>query len=123
MTDQDSLVHELGNLVVRDEQVSAQPWEGYALVARFDDDRLQLGGFAYQGDAILPATPKDAGIPGRLQALREAMRQHGRAPWGACVLRIDRATKKVRIEFEYDHPERWKITPETLAEVSERARP
>lgn len=122
MTDQDALVHEVGMLIVRDARVSAQPWDGYALVARFDDASLVLNGFAYQGETFRSATPKGTEIHHRLQALREAMREPGRPPWGACVVRIDRETKKIRIEFEYDHPERWDVTPLNVAEVAERAR-
>ncbi len=120
---QDALVHEVGALIVHDERVAAQPWDSYALVARFDANRIQLNGFAYADDRMRPATPRGSDVHHKLKALREAMREDVGQAWGACVVRIDRETKKIRIEFEYDHPERWDVTPQTVAEVAQRARP
>ena len=119
----DALVHEIGALLVNDDKVAAQPWDAYALVARFGDGRLQISGFAYEGAQWRLATPGDANLPRKLMALREATREPDKAPWDACVVRIVRETQKIRIEFEYEHPERWDVAPATLDEVAERARP
>lgn len=120
---QDALVHEVGALIVQDDRVSAQPWDAYALVARFDDSRIQLNGFAYEGEESRPATPRGTAVHHTLKALREATRQPGREPWGACIVRIDRETKKIRIEFEYDDPSSWDVTPQTAKDIAQRARP
>lgn len=119
----DALVHEIGALILADERVSARAWDGYALVVRFDQTQTRLSGFAYEHGHFHPATPRSTALQQRLQALRDAMRQDGSDPWAACVIRIVRATKQIRIEFEYDHPEQWDITPETLNHIATRARP
>ncbi len=54
--------------------------------------------------------------------LREATRVVDGALWGACVVRIDRETQEITVEFEYDHPERWNVTPQNYAEIAARAR-
>lgn len=120
-TDRDAMVHEVGASIVRNPRVSAQPWDSYALIARVDDDRIQLNGFAYAGDAPRPATPQGPEVSDRLKSLREAMREPGKPAWGACVVRIVRATQKINIEFEYDHPERWDVTPQNAQRLAQQA--
>lgn len=120
-TSRDAMVHAVGASIVRDPRVSAQPWDGYALIARFDGDRIQLNGFAYDADAPRPATPRGPEVANRLKALREAMREPGKPAWGACIVRIVRETQKINIEFEYDHPEAWDVTPDNAQQLAQRA--
>ncbi len=42
----------------------------------------------------------------------------GKSPWVAALFRIERKTGKFDMEFEYEHLERWSITP---ANVKARA--
>jgi hypothetical protein len=120
--DKDALIHELGAALVGDPKVAGQPWKRYALVARLDAQQSKLNGFAYDAlGSYQPATPKGFEVHNKLAALREAMRNDGKAPWGACMVRIDRDTQKITVEFEYDHPERWDVTPKTVAEIAARA--
>lgn len=120
----DTLVQEVASTLLHNPRVTAVAWEQYALVVRFHPHRVQLNGFAYDADGgFEPATPNGVDIHRRLQALREATCIPGREPWEACVVRLDRPTRKVTIEFEYDHPELWEVTPATAAEVAARARP
>jgi len=44
---------------------------------------------------------------------------YGKEPWIAALFRIERATGKFAIEFEYKQPERWAVTP---GNVEARAR-
>lgn len=121
---QDALIHRIGGLVVNDAAVSALDWDGYALIALFEHGALRLSGFAYlHGGDYVAATPEDPQIPRAIDALRQAMRRAGAPEWGACVIRIVRATRRIAVEFEYDDPARWAITPGTLAEVARRAKP
>ncbi len=122
--DKDALIHEVGAAIVRNPRVTAEPWERYALVVRFDDARVQLTGFAYDGAGkARPATPGGLELHHKLDALREATQVPGKQPWGACVVRIVRDTRRITAEFEYEHPERWDVTPQTSQEIAERARP
>lgn len=99
------------------------PWQRYALVARFEDGVTRLNGFAYDAQGgYRPATPTGFEVNDRLDALRETTRVAGGAPWGACVVRIDRATQEISVEFEYDHPERWNVTPQNYAGIAARTR-
>jgi hypothetical protein len=121
---QNELIHRIGGLLLGDPALATLDWEGHALVAAFEDGALRLSGFAYlpAGDYVA-ATPKDPQLPGAIRELRDAMKRSGTPEWGVCVIRIVRAMRKITVEFEYDDPARWAITPATLAQVAERGRP
>ncbi len=124
--DRNELIARLGQLLVADPAVSDGRWDGYALIARYGDGALarRLSGFRYHdGAAAEAATPRDPAIGETFDALRTATLVPGKAPWDACILRIRRDTGKIKVDFEYDEPEQWDITPDTLAAVAERARP
>lgn len=125
--DRDALIHRIGMLIVTDPVLDATHWDGYALIVRYDEagtPSQRLSGFGYlDGGGFHAATPGNPELSAALDALREAMRTDERAPWDACVVQIRRDTRRVHVDFEYDAPQRWDITPATLEEVAERARP
>ncbi|MCL1635517.1 hypothetical protein M2650_12880 [Luteimonas sp. SX5] len=121
---QDELIVEIGRLIVADGKATAQPWDRYALIAYYDGSVSKLNGFGYMGDGRgRPATPETFDLEDRLDELREATRVEGKAPWLVCVFRLNRQTGKATVDFEYEHPERWHVTPATASEIAERARP
>lgn len=124
----DALIHRIGMLVVTDRVVDAAPWDGYALIVRYDEagaDTRRISGFRYSdGGGFEAATPENPSLGAALDALRDAMRTDALPnAWEACVVQIRRDTRRVHVEFEYDDPARWDITPASLAAVAEHARP
>ena len=124
--DRNDLIARIGRGLVADAAVSDGRWHGYALVVRYGDGAIarRLTGFRYDaGGGHEAATPDGAVLGPLFDDLREATRVPGKAPWGACVLRLWRDSGRLAVEFEYDAPERWDVTPATLADVARRARP
>ena len=122
--DSNDLIMQIGQKIVSDPKVDAEPWDGYALIASYSDGRRVLSGFRYRdGQPPEPATPRSAELDERIDALREATRVEGKDPWRACVIRIVSATGKITADFAYEAAGQWDIGPATLAGVSERARP
>ena len=123
----DALIQRIGRLLVADPVLAAAVWDGYALIARYDEADTasrRVSGFRYLADGgFQAATPSDPALGDALDALREATRVAAQASWNACVIRLRRDTGKLHVEFEYDNPGRWDIAPGTLSEVVERARP
>jgi hypothetical protein len=120
----DELVQEIGTMLVQDPGISRWSWQHLAIVVQFRGSSSQVNGFAYldTGDAQI-TSPKNFEVPKKFKALREAMREPGKEPWQACLVRIDRATGRVSVDFEYDHPEKWLISPATLKKMAETLRP
>jgi hypothetical protein len=59
----------------------------------------------------------------KFRELSEAMREAEKDPWKACLVRIDRSSGDISIDFEYDHPEKWLIVPSTVKQMAESLRP
>jgi hypothetical protein len=124
--DKNALIDRIGKLLLTDPAVDPAPWDGYALIVRYGEPDLarRISGFRYlDDDGFQAATPRSEVLGPALDALRDATRIAGKAPWDACVFRLRRDTRKLHVEFEYDRPERWDIGPDTLPNVVERARP
>jgi hypothetical protein len=119
--DRDALIHGLAETIAADSELMLDGWTHLVLVSRIEDGMLNMNGFCYTdgGDAV-PVSPRDFSIFDVLQELRDAMaKADGKAPWIAALFRIERRTGKLNADFEYEHIERWAITP---ANVTARAR-
>jgi hypothetical protein len=119
--DRAALIHRLAETIAGDSELLLDDWTHLVLTSRIEDGMLNMNGFCYtaDGDAI-PVSPRDFSIFDVLQELREAMAQaDGKAPWIAALFRIESKTGKLNADFEYEHIERWSITP---ANVTARAR-
>ncbi|MGY1459336.1 MULTISPECIES: hypothetical protein [unclassified Luteimonas] len=125
-SDRNELIARIGKLLVADPAVSDGLWHGYALIVRYSDGAIarRMTGFRYDADGgHQGATPSDDALGPAFDALRDATRVHGKEPWGACILRLWRDTGRMAVDFDYDTPQQWDITPATLADVAARARP
>ena len=122
--DKDALIAAIGQSLVAGAALVGDDWDGFALIALYDDTGRRLSGFRYQDHGpARPATPKATELGGLIDDLRVATRIADSSPWHACVLRIRRDTGRFTVEFEYDDADRWRIGPETLAQLTEQARP
>ena len=124
MDSSNALIMQIGQEIVSDPAVDAEPWDGYALIASYTGPGLRISGFRYRdGQPPQAATPQSRELGDHIEALRDATRVDGKDPWRACVIRINSATGKIGVDFAYEGADQWDITPASLAEVAERARP
>jgi hypothetical protein len=119
--DRDALIHRLAETIAADSELLLDGWTHLVLTSRIEDGMLNMNGFCYTADGdAAPVSPRDFSVFDVLQELREAMaKADGKAPWIAALFRIERKTGKLNADFEYEHIERWAITP---ANVTARAR-
>ena len=125
-SDRNELIARIGKLLVADPAVSDGLWHGYALIVRYGGGAIarRMTGFRYDAHGNHQgATPSDDALGPAFDALRDATRIHGKEPWDACVLRLWRDTGRMTVDFDYDAPHQWDITPATLADVAARAWP
>lgn len=124
MDSSNALIMQIGQEIVSDPAVDAEPWDGYALIASYTGPGLRISGFRYRdGQPPQAATPQSRELGDHIEALRDATRVDGKDPWRACVIRIRSATGRIGVDFAYEGADQWDITPASLAEVAERARP
>jgi hypothetical protein len=119
----DRVLHELGQLVIADEEFAGKDWQGIALVIQVEP-RKRLFGYRYKADGGWEgATP--AGRPAILKAreLADAMKVEGKDGWKTCLVQISRPGPSIEIDFEYDDPNRWDVTPANLKTRVEELRP
>ena len=119
------LVHEVGQLIVQDEQISAHPWQALSLVIVLDG-AASMSGYVYdQGGKAIPELPDDNGIFDACRRLRDAMQQDNptKRPWRAALFQIKRPEMKATFQFEYDDPHRWDVTPANFTTKPEELRP
>ena len=119
--DRDTLIQRLADTIAGDGALLLDGWTHLVLVSQIEADTPDLTGFCYIGDGrAVPVSPKDFGIFDALEQLRKEMaKADGKKPWIAALFRIERKTGKFAVQFEYDEPERWIVTPDN---VTARAR-
>jgi hypothetical protein len=123
-TDKDDLVQEIGTLLLNDSEISSGEWSYLVIVAQVQDLSTKVNGFTYhEGGEAVPTAPSNSKIPKKFRELSEAMREAEKDPWKACLVRIDRSSGDISIDFEYDHPEKWLIVPSTVKQMAESLRP
>jgi len=119
-------VVELGKLVATHEAYEGLAWDGISLVGDFAGGQRSMFGYVYLSDgdweAKLPRDRSRSVMKG-LRRLYETMEEKNGKPWQQCLLQINRQSMKVNIQFEYDNPQRWSVTPANLEQMVETLRP
>lgn len=121
----DDLIHEIGAMLLQDEKIQSRgDWKHLALVAHVTPESTQVNGFVYKPDGkAVPTSPGNFDVLDKFEELRDAMRELGKEPWKAILIRIEASSLRITIDFEYDHPEKWLITPTTVKQMAETLRP
>lgn len=121
----DSLIVEIGRALLADRNYRGGDWSAIALAATLDGGRKSLFGYAYLPDGSWTAmTPGDARrVINLLRDLQETMQADGKGAWRQCLVQLKREDMKINLAFEYDDPQRWKVTPGNLRETVEALRP
>jgi len=122
--DADDLVQELGSLLMEDGDLLANPWEHLVIVAQFRPLSIKVNGFAYlaNGKAI-PTSPSGVAVTKKFQELREATKEPAKDVWQAAMVKIEKSSGSLSIDFEYDNPDKWLISPATVKRMAEALRP
>jgi hypothetical protein len=119
----DRLLTELGQQIVADRRYAAEDWQGISVVVQVAP-RQRLFGYVYRPDGTWSAGMPDMNATlDKAVALSEAMRADGKEPWKACLIQIVRPGPKLKVDFEYDDPARWIVTPGNLKQKVEELRP
>ncbi|MBT2968697.1 MAG: hypothetical protein KME56_04695 [Candidatus Thiodiazotropha sp. (ex Ctena orbiculata)] len=107
----DSLILEIGSLIIDNARYTEDKWIGLALMGNFSFGQERMSGYVYYEDGDFEArTPKGFDVLDKVGELREAMKiernPDGKA-WHQCLIHITKPGMKINVMFEYDDPERW----------------
>jgi hypothetical protein len=70
-----------------------------------------------------PGTPRNRQIDDLFSALQEATEVPGKGRWKSALFRLKRDSMHFGVDFEYDDPLRWKVTPDGMDEKITAIRP
>jgi hypothetical protein len=121
----DELITEIGLRLRRDIGGRRASWRDIVQSGIVERNDPEMSGFVYFSDGkVEPASPHDFTILELLVELRDAMAASDRkAPWRACLIRVNRASGDINFDFEYETAERWRVTFATSASRAEEFRP
>lgn len=113
-------VIELGTLISSHPSYDGTDWSYIALVASFSGGRRSMFGYVFFADghweARVPRDPERT-VMKAFRRLHEQMEIEDGVVWLQCLLEITKAEHTITVDFEYNDPDRWSVTPANLQEV------
>lgn len=120
-------LHEIAQLVLQCEDVLSFQWTELVFVFELGEGYVSNSGFLYDAEEITPASAsiedEQLLLDNTLEQLREDIYQQCGEKFNQLLFQIENKTKRFKIDFEFDDPKRWAITPSNMFEMREKLRP
>lgn len=104
-------INELGAALLSDGEVRERDWDGLSFVYTFAGGSRGQTGYLFRADGgfepTLPDDP-DGEILELVTGIRQAMATETGESWHQCLVQLWRPGPQMKIQFEYDDPERWR---------------
>ena len=124
---QAQLITEIGEIIVDDYIAQNIAWEALGFVVTLYNGTRRMTGYRYVKDENFEAsTPENAGdVIRKCRVLKEEMSNNGEGTFVQCLIHITKPDYKIRLQFEFDNPERWKpkIIGMDMSEFANALRP
>ncbi|MBP1853424.1 hypothetical protein [Rhizobium halophytocola] len=124
MSEKTEFVGTLVAAIITSDEVEPQNWEEFSLVIAFEDDRVsETYGYSYDanGDweaiAIRPRLVREEAA-----AYRDWLKRENDKALIKMLVQFNRSSNGYNVDFEYDNPARWNVTPSNLSEITEKLR-
>ena len=120
----DELIMKIGTMILNDERYE-DDWSALSLVGDLANGGKGMHGYVYFSDGRFEGRIPAVGRPliKLFIALRDEMDRTKGVSWHQCLVQITRPDLDIRIQFEYDDPRRWSVTPANLSAQVEAMRP
>lgn len=122
-----SRITEIGELVLQCKKVIENEWESLTLIYDIGEGHTANSGFLYNNEKVRPFSAEIESQPllldKKITELSEEIFNKTKGKLKQLLIQIEKATGKIKIDFEFDNSERWKITPPKLKEMRELLRP
>lgn len=120
----DALLHELGQALVNDPEVSQHDWEGLAFVAEVSDGfASSFFGYLFVGEERSAFCPDSEEVFELLGAFHAATCEGEESSWVACLIQIKMPEGTIKLSFEHKDPKRWAVTPRNIDTMPASLRP
>lgn len=128
MDRKNELIQIIGGLILKSDDLKENSeWQSLSLVLTFSDGYFADSGFLYQQEIIQPfsayADDEDPFIlRDKAQELKKELEKSADDELKQMLVQIDR-DGRMKMQFEFDDPERWRITPSNINNIKEFLRP
>jgi hypothetical protein len=121
----DPLIHEIGLRFIKDISAESKTWLQAVVVVVIENNDPAISGFFYNKNGQHePYAPREIEAYELALQLRDVMAADDKkSPWKAALIRIDRKSRKIDVEFEYKKLDRWDINLSNTARRADEFRP
>jgi hypothetical protein len=122
-----NLITDIGNLVLQSEDLITTDWDSVSIVFDAGEGHVANSGFIYKDEKIIPAIAdiedKPLILRDKILEIREAIFNSSGYKFSQLLVQVEKKTCRIKIDFEFDKPNRWTILPAKLKEIGEVLRP
>jgi hypothetical protein len=107
---QAQLISEIGEMIINDPRYISNPWQSIAIVITLCDRSREMSSYRYlENGSFQAGSPNSAGaILRKFRDLKKQMETDGDGSFLKCLIHITKPDYNIRLQFEFDNPERWK---------------
>lgn len=107
---QAQLITEIGEMIIDDYIAQNIAWEALSFVVTLYNGTRRMTGYRYLANGSFEAsTPENASdVIRKCRVLNEEMTNNGDGTFVQCLIHLSKPDYKIRLQFEFDNPERWK---------------
>jgi predicted nucleotidyltransferase len=120
-------IFEIVHVILMSEDVKENNWESLSFVFDVADSHIANSGFLYTEDKIRPAVADIDHDPlildDKIIELREKVFEQCNAKFKQLLIQMEKGSGRIKIDFEFDNPSRWSITPANMKQIREELRP
>ena len=123
----DQLINEIGQLILRCQKVDENDWDSLSVVFDLTDGRISNSGFLYDSKSIKPMTARIDGevmtIANKIREFQSAVEKKFGYKFKQLLVQMERESGQIKIDFEFDDPNRWNMGPTNYIKMREALRP
>ncbi len=124
---QDKYIQEIGQLVLRCEDLCTNSWDSVAVVYDIGDGHTANSGFLYHEERVYPVSLEIEEEPllldDTITEFRNELERETGHRFVQLLIQMENQTGRIKIDFEFDSRERWAIQPSNFREMRETLRP
>ena len=121
------MISEIGELILTSPDLQENDWESFSLVYDIGEGHTANSGFLYDNKSIAPFFAESENDPmeidNQILALQQEIQLTTGHKFKQLLIQMEKNTNKIKIDFEFDNPNRWSITPANMKEMKELLRP